>query len=110
MTSSRKYPAEIKEKLNKEEYCFYCGKHLNDDNRTIDHIIPVKQGGRDKGDNLVACCKECNTLKGDFTIPQLVIDLDKQLKFAKSNPLREARLIYYRTIFNIAKEKVRGQS
>ena len=110
MTNSRKYPAEIKEKLDKVEHCFYCGKHLTETNRTIDHIIPIKQGGKENNENLVACCKECNTLKGNLTIPQLVIDLDKRLKFATSDPVREARLVYYKRIFSIAKDKIRGQS
>lgn len=111
MTSSRKYPPSVKEALKNEENCYYCGKHLNDDNFTIDHIIPIKQGGTDGESNLVACCKDCNTLKGNLTIPQLVVELDKQLRFAKGNPVREARIVYYKTIFSIAKNKMRqGQS
>ena len=109
MTGSRKYPQEIKDALKREECCFYCGKHLNDENFTIDHIIPVKQGGGDDLSNLVQCCKDCNTLKGKLTVPQLLVELDKQLKFCKSDPVREARIVYYKTIFSISKQKLKDR-
>lgn len=32
---------------------------------TIDHIIPLFQGGTDHEVNLVACCRPCNADKGD---------------------------------------------
>lgn len=109
MTGSRKYPQEVKDVLKKSENCFYCGKHLNDENFTIDHVIPLKQGGSDELTNLVACCNECNTLKGNLTVPQLIIELDKQLKFCKSNPVREARIVYYKTIFSIARQNLKDK-
>jgi len=37
---------------------------------TIDHIIPLCQGGRTTWQNLVACCLECNQTKGGRTPDQ----------------------------------------
>jgi len=43
--------------------CQYCGVQSRD--LTIDHIVPKKLGGGLQWDNLVACCRRCNTRKGD---------------------------------------------
>ena len=41
--------------------CAYCGN----DATTVDHITPKAANGQDILSNLVACCVECNALKGD---------------------------------------------
>lgn len=43
--------------------CYYCGLKFGFKNLTMDHIIPLSRGGRSTKDNLVPCCKECNTRK-----------------------------------------------
>jgi 5-methylcytosine-specific restriction protein A len=43
--------------------CYYCGKVFKPGDLTMDHIVPLARGGRSTKDNLVACCKECNTRK-----------------------------------------------
>lgn len=40
--------------------CSYCGSL---DSLSLDHIISRKNGGSDSGDNLVLCCKSCNSSK-----------------------------------------------
>lgn len=48
----------------KEEWghkCAYCGE---EENLTIDHIIPQSKGGLDTTKNVVCCCKSCNHDKG----------------------------------------------
>ena len=47
--------------------CQYCGGIGSERSLTIDHIIPKSRGGNSKWDNLVACCKKCNTKKADKT-------------------------------------------
>lgn len=42
--------------------CVYCGRT---DSLSVDHIIPRHSGGSDSSDNLVCCCKTCNSSKGD---------------------------------------------
>jgi 5-methylcytosine-specific restriction protein A len=43
--------------------CYYCGQKVGFANLTMDHTIPLSRGGRSTKDNLVPCCKECNTRK-----------------------------------------------
>ncbi len=43
--------------------CYYCGQKFGFKNLTMDHIIPLSRGGRSTKDNLVPCCKDCNTRK-----------------------------------------------
>jgi 5-methylcytosine-specific restriction endonuclease McrA len=47
--------------LNRDMWtCAWCGQDAD----TVDHVIPVKKGGTDDPDNLVAACKRCNFSKG----------------------------------------------
>ncbi|PTM56679.1 HNH endonuclease [Desmospora activa] len=49
--------------LLRDEYtCRYCGRYGN----TVDHIIPRAKGGKNKMENLVACCFDCNQAKKDL--------------------------------------------
>ena len=43
--------------------CWYCGRQVGFNNLTMDHVIPLARGGRSTKDNLVPCCKDCNTRK-----------------------------------------------
>ena len=46
-----------------EEYvglCVYCPALAT----TLDHVIPLSRGGPHTKDNLVPCCKSCNSKKG----------------------------------------------
>jgi 5-methylcytosine-specific restriction endonuclease McrA len=41
--------------------CQYCGRAAE----SIDHVIPRSRGGSHTWDNVVACCRRCNTYKSD---------------------------------------------
>ncbi|MGH1494106.1 MAG: HNH endonuclease [Acidimicrobiales bacterium] len=41
--------------------CQYCSKAAE----SIDHVIPRSRGGDHAWDNVVACCRPCNTYKSD---------------------------------------------
>ena len=43
--------------------CWYCGLQVGFNHLTMDHVIPLARGGRSTKDNLVPCCKDCNTRK-----------------------------------------------
>jgi Restriction endonuclease len=43
--------------------CHYCGKSFPPEELTMDHIIPIARGGKSVRNNLVPCCKECNSRK-----------------------------------------------
>ena len=46
--------------------CIYCDTQLDKENATADHIIPISDGGNNCQVNLVVCCKDCNTERGDL--------------------------------------------
>lgn len=43
--------------------CHYCGEKVGYSDLTMDHVVPLSRGGRSTKDNLVPCCKSCNTKK-----------------------------------------------
>ena len=49
--------------------CHYCG---NPEHLTIDHRLPISRGGSDDDDNLVACCKSCNSSKGTKSYDEFI--------------------------------------
>jgi 5-methylcytosine-specific restriction endonuclease McrA len=50
--------------------CQYCGKTLNRTHLTLDHVIPIVQGGKKCWENIVTACKPCNQQKGGRTPAQ----------------------------------------
>ncbi|MHB9036911.1 MAG: HNH endonuclease [Armatimonadota bacterium] len=71
--------------LARDNYtCQYCGHKGSD--LTVDHVIPRRLRGPNTWDNLVACCKKCNTKKGDKTLSQLNYTLRQQPKKPKYVP------------------------
>lgn len=45
-------------------YCWYCGKNIQEETMTIDHIVPICAGGDNRNENLVPACDKCNRAKG----------------------------------------------
>lgn len=46
--------------------CAYCGLRHDPDTMTLDHVTPRRgQTAYDRRDNLVLCCKRCNSAKAD---------------------------------------------
>ncbi|XP_057543044.1 uncharacterized protein LOC130821343 isoform X2 [Amaranthus tricolor] len=60
--------------------CQYC-KSTN--NLTIDHVIPVSQGGEWEWENLVTACAKCNSKKGHKTLEEVHMSLVKSPKAPK---------------------------
>jgi 5-methylcytosine-specific restriction endonuclease McrA len=50
--------------------CQYCSKQFNKTQLTLDHVVPVVQGGRKCWENIVTACKPCNQRKGGRTPAQ----------------------------------------
>lgn len=44
--------------------CQYCGGHFKTLDLTFDHVVPKCRGGETTWDNIVTCCRRCNTAKG----------------------------------------------
>lgn len=59
-------------KLN-EGICHYCEKKFPREELTMDHIVPVSRGGKSTKNNIVACCKECNSDKKYLTPAEMIL-------------------------------------
>lgn len=58
---------------NQCQYCGTMGREL-----TIDHIVPKRLGGKATWENLVACCRRCNSKKGDKLLSQTGMRLRRE--------------------------------
>lgn len=47
--------------------CYYCSQDLAKAEVTMDHVVPIGQGGKSTPGNIVPACKACNTRKQDMT-------------------------------------------
>lgn len=84
----RKIPHNLRLKVYKKSNgkCPYCNIKLNNKNRSIDHIIPYDQVKEHKLNNLITCCKQCNSLKANLDIVSYKISKDffnYQIKISK---------------------------
>ena len=50
-----------KYKITNGARCVYCGRT---ENLSVDHLLPRAYGGSDSSDNLLCCCRTCNSSKG----------------------------------------------
>lgn len=50
--------------------CQYCGRKPPPDEWTIDHVLPVSQGGKTTFENCVLACYSCNSKKANRTPEQ----------------------------------------
>ena len=75
-----KLPYGMKEKIFRRDgyRCRMCGASRdNGIELTIDHIIPIADGGTNDIDNLQTLCRECNENKSDLNFPSgLEIDIE----------------------------------
>ena len=56
-----KFFDDEKVRLNFPIVCWYCG---SSERLSLDHIIPQSKQGSDGGENLIHCCRSCNSSKG----------------------------------------------
>lgn len=55
--------------------CQYCGDRFTASQLTVDHVIPLSQGGQHHWRNVVASCAPCNNRKGGRTPEQAEMPL-----------------------------------
>lgn len=53
--------------LRDDYTCQYCGEKFSAEELTLDHVFPKSRGGENSWENLVTCCKHCNSKKADRT-------------------------------------------
>lgn len=56
-------------------HCQYCGSQFPKGQLTLDHVIPIVQGGSKSWENIVTACKPCNQRKGGRTPSQAGLSL-----------------------------------
>ncbi len=69
---------ELKDKIKKRDNytCQKCGKYMPDEvGLHVDHIIPIKMGGKSVESNLQVLCDKCNLSKGKKIIRNSTIKL-----------------------------------
>ncbi len=52
--------------------CFYCLRRTPAHVHGLDHVVPRVRLGRNSYRNLVSCCLECNSRKGDRPVPDFL--------------------------------------
>ena len=58
--------AAIKKRLfAQSDRCHWCGKQLTKRTATLEHVLPLAQGGANVEENYALACKECNGARGD---------------------------------------------
>lgn len=61
--------------IRDQHRCQYCGNRFLKSQLTLDHVIPVVQGGGKSWENIVTACKPCNQKKGGRTPNQAKMNL-----------------------------------
>jgi len=57
-------PSKRRELFERDNWlCHYCGERVTEENATLDHYVPISQGGANSQDNLVTSCLVCNSVK-----------------------------------------------
>jgi 5-methylcytosine-specific restriction endonuclease McrA len=66
--------------LRDKNACQYCGQQFSKSHLTLDHVVPIVQGGKKCWENIVTACKPCNQRKGGRTPQQASMRLSRKPK------------------------------
>lgn len=58
-------------------YCFYCGKMTTEENRTVEHILAIGEGGNNALGNLALACDTCNFRARNLSVVEKIKLRDK---------------------------------
>lgn len=88
--------------------CCYCGNIVDEKEMTLDHMYPQDFGGPTITNNLLPCCKKCNTEKGNLTARQYKKYLYAKEQGRSNEYIKDVKdyLLYIRKweLFEIPKE------
>ena len=66
------------EVLKKTDFrCAYCGMELGFDSFQVDHVVPLRSGGKDEISNMLPACRSCNHYKHTLTVQQFRQEVEK---------------------------------
>ena len=83
--------------LRDHNSCQYCGIKAGKLQLTLDHVIPIVQGGQKSWENIVTACKTCNQKKGGRTPPQAGMQLVRKPKQPRWLPATNLQMGVVRT-------------
>ena len=63
-------------------HCFYCLRRITHHRRCLDHVVPQAQGGGNSYRNLVSCCVDCNSQKGEQSAEEYLRWLYRERKLS----------------------------
>ena len=52
--------------------CFFCKQPLPAVHASVEHLVAISNGGRNRDDNCVACCKSLNSLLGSMSLKEKI--------------------------------------
>lgn len=81
--------------IRDEGRCQYCNLRVSVKTFTLDHVIPKSSGGKTTWDNVVTCCYGCNQKKGDKTLKQAGMSLQKAVVKPSSLPFIQVSEAHY---------------
>lgn len=62
--------------------CFYCMKEMKAEEQCLDHVRPQSKSGRNSYRNLVSCCIDCNSQKGQRPAKDLLRSLYRKRRLS----------------------------
>jgi len=62
--------------------CFYCSRRITRHRRCLDHVVPLAEFGRNSYRNLVSCCLECNSQKGERSAEEFLRGLYRERRLS----------------------------
>ena len=70
--------------LRERGRCFYCLQRTDVHNQSLDHVWPRVKEGCNSYRNLVSCCLECNSQKGERSAPDFLRSLYRERRLTAS--------------------------
>jgi hypothetical protein len=80
---------ELREAIHRREggRCFYCLRQVTRQTQALDHVVPRVRGGDGTYRNVVSCCAECNSEKGERNAEDFLRQLYRQRLLKPSESL-----------------------
>ena len=78
--SSRRDAIHVRERGR----CFYCLRRFLGRGRVLDHVVPRARGGGNSCRNLVSCCAECNSQKGEMAADDFLRSLFRRRRITST--------------------------
>ena len=70
--------------LRERGHCFYCLQRIDARVQCLDHVVPRVKAGCNSYRNLVSCCLECNSQKGERSAPDFLRSLYREQRLTAS--------------------------